>query len=399
MAAADDSALLRRQLSELLAEPVAAARERARTTFDEILVQTGHRLVLFGSGNIAAGILAALREDGIEPIAFSDNSAAKWGSTLEGLPVLPPEDAVRKHGRDATFLVAIYNHRHAFPETRKQLQSLGAKHITSIVPARWKYHESFLPYYRDDLPHKVLEDAEAVHQAFSLWADDQSRREFVAQVRWRLHGDFDSLAQPSWDDQYFPEELITLTRDEFFVDAGAFDGDTIRAFIARRGSEFRRILALEPDPTNFQRLLDQIASLPLSVREKIDARQVAAGSARTKLRFDNTGSDAAALNQQGELEVDCVPLDELLSGEQPTYIKLDIEGAELEALKGADATLHEARPSVAACVYHRQDHLWQIPLALERAISDCALHLRSHMYECWETVCYAVPRERSSNAK
>ena len=76
---------------------------------------------------------------------------------------------------------------------------------------------------------------------------------------------------------------------------------------------------------------------------------------------------------------------------KPTYIKLDIEGAELDALQGAGAILRGSAPRVAACVYHVQDHLWKIPLKLRELLPASSLYLRPHMHECWESVCYAVP--------
>ena len=95
------------------------------------------------------------------------------------------------------------------------------------------------------------------------------------------------------------------------------------------------------------------------------------------------------------MEVECVRLDDLLARSRPTYIKMDIEGAEPDAIQGCQRVLRENRPVLAACVYHAQDHLWTIPRAVHRIVPDYKLFLRPHMPECWDTVCYAIPPERA----
>jgi hypothetical protein len=96
----------------------------------------------------------------------------------------------------------------------------------------------------------------------------------------------------------------------------------------------------------------------------------------------------------GSFHVESVPLDLLLADEQPTYIKMDIEGAEYRALLGCRQVIAKHLPILAICLYHRQEDLWSIPL-LVRSISDqYSLFLRRYSDECWEQVCYAVPKER-----
>ena len=87
--------------------------------------------------------------------------------------------------------------------------------------------------------------------------------------------------------------------------------------------------------------------------------------------------------------------DELLEHEHPTFIKMDIEGAEPDALRGARATIARHRPILAVCVYHLQDHLWSIPLTLREMCGEYDFVLRPHNEEGWDLVCYGVPRERS----
>jgi hypothetical protein len=94
------------------------------------------------------------------------------------------------------------------------------------------------------------------------------------------------------------------------------------------------------------------------------------------------------------VEVRCAPLDEVLEGVDVTFLKMDIEGAEPDALAGAAKLIARCRPVLAICVYHRQDHLWTIPLWIKRLVPEYRLYLRPHHEECWDLVCYAVPPER-----
>jgi FkbM family methyltransferase len=382
------------ELEALLGEPIQQAKQRAQLAFDEEIRRCGGKVVLFGAGNMGRQVLARLKQDGITPLAFSDNSKNAHGKMVDGLLVLTPEDAAKRHGREAAFIVTIYNRDHDFADTRRQLRKLGCTQVVPVIPMRWKYHETFLPYYRDDLPHKVLEQADEIRNAMTLWADETSRREFVAQVRWRLHGDFDLLSPPSTAPQYFPPEIFRLTTEEVFVDVGAYDGDTIRDFLSLQGGRFHQILALEPDPDNFRKLSRYVETLPAGLKGRIQAKPLAVGAENGCLRFRSGCGEGSSLSGQGTMEVRCMRLDDLLIAADPTYIKMDIEGAELDALSGARNILRQQEPVVAACVYHAQDHLWRIPLALREINPNYALFLRPHRSECWDTVCYAVPPER-----
>ncbi len=67
----------------------------------------------------------------------------------------------------------------------------------------------------------------------------------------------------------------------------------------------------------------------------------------------------------GNTHVQCVTIDHALPGFRPTFISMDIEGSELEALEGAEETIRESRPDLAICVYHSPNHLWDVPLYLD----------------------------------
>ena len=79
-------------------------------------------------------------------------------------------------------------------------------------------------------------------------ADDNSRREYLMQLRFRLLGDFDCLPAPVQGSIYFREDLFNLGKEESLVDCGAFDGDTISLFLDKTGNSFKSAIGFEPDP-------------------------------------------------------------------------------------------------------------------------------------------------------
>src|SRR5262249_2278781 len=121
---------------------------------------------------------------------------------------------------------------------RSQLEQLGCRSIASFTALYCKYPDRFLPYFSIDLPHRVLDQAEAIRKVFRLMADERSRAEFVAQVRHRLLHDFDGLPRAVEEEQYFCDSVYRPHPREVFVDCGAFDGDTLKVFLDRRGDAF-----------------------------------------------------------------------------------------------------------------------------------------------------------------
>ena len=380
------------ELEVLLAEGVEGARIRERNTFDEIARGSSGDIVLCGAGGLGRRTLAGLRKHGVTPLAFADNNAARWGGTVDGLPVLPPQEAVRLCGSSAIFVITVWG---AFGKDRMrdricQFRGLGAERVASFVPLYWKYPEGLAPHYGFDLPHKLYQQAGEVRAAFELLDDEVSRREYLSQIRWRLLGDFEGLAEPAGHSIYFPSDLCPLLEDDVFVDCGAFDGDTVDLFLRECGGHFSAVVAFEPDFRNFARLREKMGNTAA-----ISLRHAATGAVDGKARLVAEGGPASAIGD-GDEEVDCVTLDEALAGCLPTYLKMDIEGAELDTLSGATRIIRDESPVLAICCYHRQDHLWKIPLFIHSQNAGYRFHLRPHDREMWDLVCYAIPPHRAA---
>uniref|UniRef100_Q025U0 Methyltransferase FkbM family n=1 Tax=Solibacter usitatus (strain Ellin6076) TaxID=234267 RepID=Q025U0_SOLUE len=387
------------QLEDLLREGVSPAVHREQTAFDELAGPFAKSIVLFGAGGLGRRTLAGLRRHGIEPLAFADNNPAAWGTSVEGITVFSPAEAASRFGDSAVFVVTVWG---ALSKDRMsarigQLQKLGCRRVVSFAPLYWKYPEGLLPHYGADLPHKVHESAAEVRAAFELWGDEASRFEYLNQIRWRLHMDFDCLNPPIGHPIYFPQDLCPLSDEEVFVDCGAFDGDTLQLFLAESGAKFRKIVAFEPDPANFANLRENAARMPGADRQAIQVLHAATGARAETVCLKAEGTKSSVIGAVG-VEVDCVTLDNALSSTVPTYLKMDIEGAEVDSLIGASRTIRDHAPVLAICCYHAQDHLWKIPLLIHSLNPGYRFFLRPHDLEMWDLVCYAIPAERLKHA-
>jgi len=379
------------ELKNLLAENPAEVTRRLRALFDRAIGDAEAPIVLCGAGPLGRRTLRGLRSIGREPLTFIDNNSKLWHGQIDGLRVLPPQEAVAQYGGAAVFAVTIFNHS----AVRRQLREMNCPSVVSFPSLYWKYAETFLPYGSLGDLDRIFEDRGAVLAGLDLWDDELSRQFYVSQLRWRMRLDSENLPPPCpAQDTYFPDDLVRPSADEVFVDCGAFDGDSVRAFIARRGGAFKEAVALEPDPQNFAALQRYVEGLDAGLRERIVPRPLAAASHNGVLPFDLHGDMSSAATAGGTVALDCARLDDVLADHPPTYMKMDIEGAELDALEGARRVIAAHRPVLAICAYHKQSDLWRIPRAIKALYDGYRLFLRLYAEDCWEILCYAVPEER-----
>lgn len=113
----------------------------------------------------------------------------------------------------------------------------------------------------------------------------------------------------------------------------------------------------------------------------------------TTLRFNNSiESGSSCINEQGKARIETISIDEMLNGQRVSYIKMDIEGAEMEALNGAHNTINKFRPKLAISVYHKEDDLWNIPDYLHKEYPWYKFYLRHYTPITTETILYAMEK-------
>jgi FkbM family methyltransferase len=217
--------------------------------------------------------------------------------------------------------------------------------------------------------------------ASSLYADEiyeELIESGFSQERILLYGKHNKM--------YFHESFLKPAKDECYIYVGCLDGETIEGFISFNGG-YKRIVVLEPDKENYRRTANKIKGIP-----NVELIDKGAWSGSGLLRFDGKANADSAISESGDSEIQVIAIDEIVDNEKVTFIKMDIEGAEYDALKGAGSVILRNAPKLAICVYHAPEDIVRVPLYLQSLVPDYKFYLRHHnYYPFWrDTVLYAV---------
>lgn len=356
-----------------------AARRNYRA---EVLAMTSaSRFVAFyGCGAIFGSIAETWRELVGRNIDFCcDSNPDKWGRTFCGIPCISPSELEKYKDELAVFVTV--------GDFEPVLDFLAGKKFP-CVHLIYKYDLVSSDYLSRQNPDEVAAKLEEVR---ALLADDRSVRVFDATLDRLLDaGSAPGLmAEVCEGDQYFPADLIRLKPDESFVDAGAFTGDTVCDFIRRTGGSFDSMHCFELNAANFEGLQSTVSTLPGA--EKIFLHPEGLWNEPLDISYsvELSQSTIGAGDAQGHV----ARLDDLIGDARVTFLKMDIEGAELKALEGARGTILANKPKLAICVYHHFKDLWEIPLFIKSLVPEYRIFLRHHTKLEYETVCYALPPE------
>ncbi len=181
--------------------------------------------------------------------------------------------------------------------------------------------------------------------------------------------------------QYF--DFFAACENECFVDCGGYIGDTLDSFKAWTNNSFNKAYSLEPIKSNYVRLNDKYMR-----DDRVKVLNNAAWDKKEVLCFSESGPGSRA-SEAGEIFVEGVNLDSILSNERVTYIKMDIEGSEEKALLGCKRTIISQKPKLAICVYHKPEDVVQLANIILELNPDYNLGLRHYCSNEWETVLYA----------
>ncbi len=225
------------------------------------------------------------------------------------------------------------------------------------------------------------------NEAREMLCDEYSKKVFRGYIE-AQKGNIDDDILYSTNGTYF-NELTRGKRRGVFVDCGSYDGESANEYMKFTGEECQ-VFAFEPDKDNYQNLLNK-------VKDKSNFTCINKGcySSEKVLSFAANGDGSSSLREDGDDIVEVTTIDKIVGDEKVAFIKMDVEGAELEALKGARKVIERDRPILAISAYHRQEDLITlIPYisSLGNSSEKYDLYLRHHGVVQSELVIYAIPK-------
>lgn len=205
----------------------------------------------------------------------------------------------------------------------------------------------------------------------------------------KLFLNVDDTIRTTFGNIYFDLPQLYHAENEVFLDAGSFDGESTKEFIRWCGGKYKKIYAFEPLEEGYL-----LSENNLREYENIELIKCALSDENGETTFVSSveGLMGARIGDKGErtISVPVRTIDSILGGEEATFIKMDIEGAELAALKGAIDTLRKYKPKLAISLYHKNEDLIDIPLWLHKNVPGYRYYLRHYSNKRWDFVLYCI---------
>jgi FkbM family methyltransferase len=348
------------------------------------------QVILYGAGDgFITFSIFILKKYGLKAYAILDHKF-KANETYYGIPAFSPLQYFPTHEiKENSVAVITVGKSEYHAEIFNCLRDLGFKNII-LASDIYEYHlhhaareirERKLDYY--------LDKKEQILSCLDIFSDDLSREVFTLFIQTHLLRKPIHIPSRDLSEQYFPKDINLSKGYSRFINCGAYNGDTILQLNTLRG-KIDSVVCFEPDSENFALLVRYLCVKHKEIAEEIIAFPCGVFSCETQLRFTGGEKINSVISDQGSSIIQCVALDHVIPDFKPTFISMDVEGAECEALKGAEALIKSSKPDLAICVYHSPNHIWDIPFYLEGLHLGYKYYLRNYTSFVAETVLYAT---------
>ncbi len=314
------------------------------------------------------------------------NDFWKSNEGLNGIPVVNtnnvPHDAIIVNCSTSISPLTVQKKIDSIPNK-------GTFPLTSLSKAVPSFFE--LPEFVRKTRSDLVKNGDKWQKILDTLADERSKEVFHQVLKFRLTGDLRYMTNMTvrFDQQYFAE-FIETDENEVFVDCGGFDGDTTEIFCDNYPN-YKKVLFFEPSAQNMTKAKER-----LNGRRDIEYIPKGVSDQEGVLSFSSGDGSSSKVSEQGGDQIEVTKIDKYTS-EPITFIKMDLEGWEMKALKGAENHIKKDHPKLAIAVYHSSKDFWEIFNYILSLRSDYKVYL-DHYTEGWsETVMYFIPMNRASN--
>ncbi len=356
-------------------------------------VKAYEEALIFGAGESGDWVRGFLEIvwGGVYPKCYIDNYKPKQGTIRNGLMIMSFEDAIAKYENACMCIGSLWA-----DEIIKQIYNYEPKLIERVIDFRgamvWEIKEKI---FRSEETDYIKRNKEKFDILESKLFDAESKHVLRGILNYRITRDQSYLKDIVCEnEEYVDEDIVPCTvfeeRGGEIIDGGAFDGDTVGMLAERYNVERLTIHCYEPSKDNANRIRekkDLWKNFDVIIHESGLQSQAGNGA----LKGNGLGGTISKTDAGSK---DSVRLECIDDGiwDNLRLIKLDIEGAELDALLGGRNSIKKYRPVLAICAYHKQDDLLTLSDYIA-GLENYRLYLRHYMNATSETIIYGVPEE------
>ena len=341
-----------------------------------------HELAIVGASGEGERLVRQCTDAGIAVRGIYDQNPNKLGEPFLN-HVVEPLEALASKDRALPVIVASHRGMDAVRICRR----MGFASTVQLALLQVLYPDTFTPHmFYDGWLEDLVHNTDEYSWLATTLGDAPSHMTLDAILQYRMTLDIMTLETVLDEDVWHSADMVRYPHNGVYIDGGAYDGDTVRKYISKSHGQFARIIAFEPDPDTYGRLTRNFADEP-----RVEPVRMGLYREKSVLRFSSAASRASLLHEEGDIEVPVTSIDEHLNGDPVTFIKMNIEGAELAALQGAANSIRAYRPTMAISAYHAPSHLWQVAKVILEIYPGYQLYLRQQDGGSVETVLYALP--------
>lgn len=347
------------------------------------------KLIVYGAGDgFVAFNNAILNRFNLRPHLILDNKFKK-GDTFNAIIAQSTSDYKPSEEEKRNSIVVITIGKYETYKTIQQsLKELGFKNIIKSSDI----YEFNLHHVPIELKKKgidfYLQNRENIEACTELMSDKLSQEVFYAMMKIYITQKPDKIPDSPFYEQYFPSDINLQKGYSRFINCGSYDGDTVKQLNSRHG-KIDTLACFEPDKKNFSLLSQYLKDNKEKIAENIVAFPCGVFSHEAQLTFSSDKLLCSSIYDDGKAAIQCVALDNVIPNFKPTFINMDVEGAELEVLAGAVQLIQDNKPDLAISVYHFPNHIWEIPIYLNGLELGYKFYLRNYTGFTYETILYA----------
>ena len=331
-------------------------------------------LYIYGMGNGAEKIMNVFSEYGIQIKGFFASDEFVRGHSFMGYRVKKYSEVCAEE-EDFVIVLAFAA---GYDSLIEKIENMAKEHTLYAPDVPIEGGGLFTYEYCE-------EHCEELKQVYSSLADDYSRKVFADVINFRISGKTEYLSGVTTPKSEVYTDIIKPQGNEVYVDLGAYTGDTVAELLEFTGGKYKKIYALEPDRRNFKKLSKSTEGM-----ENVETFNCAVWNCDTELMFADKAGRQSAVSHSGTPK-EARSVDSILAGQRADIIKMDVEGAEDEAIDGAEKTIREYHPKLMISLYHRNRDIFYLPLKILKLNPEYRIYIRHQPYiPAWETNLYAI---------